>query len=196
MTAIKSLPFLAMVMILAFMVSACGAQQDPLATAEPAATAAPAVAAEYDMNSWKALIGDECRSFFDGCNNCFHEPGKMAACTRKACAAYQQPRCLDEEAAAESATTAKRIDYTCDADKSFSVSYHEFVQDDRIVRLKESEIMFSDHQAHRVYRLQRAPSASGEQYVGAAGLKFFAKGDEALVRQQDVRLYNGCKVKR
>ena len=94
---------LPIVMILALIVSACMAKQDPVATAEPAAAAAP----EYDMNSWKTIIGDECRSFNDGCNNCFREPGKMAACTRKACLTYQQPRCLDEEAAAESAAAAR-----------------------------------------------------------------------------------------
>jgi membrane-bound inhibitor of C-type lysozyme len=186
---------LPIVMILALIVSACGAKQDPVATPEPAVAAVPAVTSEYDMNSWESIIGDECRSFNDGCNNCFREPGKMAACTRRACRDYQRPRCLDEEAAADSAAAARRIDYTCDADKSFSVSYHEFVQDDQPVRLNVSEIMFSDHQTHRNYRLQREPSASGEQYVDSAGFKFFAKGDEALVMEQDSRLYSGCKVK-
>jgi membrane-bound inhibitor of C-type lysozyme len=119
----------------------------------------------------------------------------MAACTRKACFTYQQPRCLDEETATESAPAATRVDYACDAAGSFSVSYHEFVQDDQRVRLQQSEIMFSDHQTHKVYRLQRTPSASGEQYVDSAGFKFFAKGNEALVMEQDSRLYSGCKVK-
>jgi membrane-bound inhibitor of C-type lysozyme len=194
MTAIRSMPSLHLptLMILVILISACGTKQDLVVAPEAAAVAAP----EYDMNSWKTIIGDECRSFSDGCNNCFREPGKMAACTRKACLTYQQPRCLDEEAAAESAATARRVDYACDAASSFSISYHEFVQDDQRVRLKESEIMFSDHQQHTVYRLQRTPSASGEQYVDSAGFKFFAKGDEALVMEQDSRLYSGCKVKR
>jgi membrane-bound inhibitor of C-type lysozyme len=183
---------LPMVMILGLIISACMANQDPVATAESAAVAAPV----YDMNSWKTIIGDECRSFSDGCNNCFRDPGKMAACTRMACRTYQQPRCLDEEAATESTPAAKRVDYACDADRTFSVSYHEFVQDDQFVRLQESEVMFSDHQKHRDYRLQRTPSASGEQYVGSAGFKFFAKGDEALVMEKDSRLYSNCKVKR
>jgi membrane-bound inhibitor of C-type lysozyme len=193
MNAIRSMPplHLLIVITMAILVSACGAKQDPAAKAELAVAAAP----EYDMNSWKTIIGDECRSFNDGCNNCFREPGKMAACTRKACFTYQQPRCLDEEAAAESAPAARRVDYACDAATTFSVDYHEFVQDDQRVRLQESEIMFSDHQTHKVYRLQRAPSASGEQYVDSAGFKFFAKGDEALVMEQDSRLYSGCKIK-
>ena len=146
------------------------------------------------MNSWKTIIGDECRSFSDGCNNCFREPGKMAACTRKACSAYQQPRCLDEQAAAGSA--ARQFDYACDAGKTFSVSYHEFTQDDRRLKLRESEIMLSDHQTRIIYRLQREPSASGVKYLDAAGFLFFAKGDEALVMEQDSRLYSDCKIKR
>jgi len=55
----------------------------------------------YDMNSWKQLISDDCRAFFDGCNNCVRNAGSpLVACTRKACAVYQAPRCLDGEAAA------------------------------------------------------------------------------------------------
>jgi membrane-bound inhibitor of C-type lysozyme len=188
MIATRSMPFLRLpiVMMLAILVSACGTKQD---------SAVMAAVPKYDMNSWKTIIGDECRSFSDGCNNCFREPGKMAACTRKACLTYQLPRCLDEAAAAESAAAGKRVEYSCDAASTFSVSYHEYVQDDQRVRLQESEIMFSDHQQHTVYRLQRTPSASGEQYVDSAGFKFFAKGDEALVMEQDSRLYSGCKVK-
>ncbi len=193
MSAITSMPPLRLLIVItvAILVSACATKQDPAAKAELAVAAAP----EYDMNSWKTIIGDECRSFNDGCNNCFREPGKMAACTRKACFTYQQPRCLDEGAAAESAPAARRVDYACDAASTFSVSYHEFVQNGQQVRLHESEIMFSDHQTHTIYRLQRAPSASGEQYVDSTGFKFFAKGDEALVMDQDSRLYSGCKVK-
>ena len=194
MIATRSMPFLRLpiVMMLAILVSACATKQDSAVMSEPVMAAAP----EYDMNSWKTIIGDECRSFSDGCNNCFREPGKMAACTRKACFTYQQPRCLDEVAAAESAVAGKRLDYSCDAASTFSVSYHEYVQDDQRIRLQESEIMFSDHQTGRDYRLQRAPSASGEQYVDSTGFKFFAKGDEALVMEQDARLYSGCKARR
>ena len=180
---------LPLVVLLALVVSACAAQQDP--EVSPATSAGTA---EYDMNSWKTIIDNECRSFFDGCNNCFHEPGKMAACTRKACAVYQQPRCLDEAGFAQMAA-GKKIDYACDDDKGFSVSYHEYVEDDQRLRLQGSEIIFSDHQTHKALRLQRQPSASGEQYVDSAGFKFFAKGDEALVMQQDTRLYSNCKIK-
>jgi len=51
----------------------------------------------YDHNSWKTMIPDSCLSFNDGCNNCRRSsPDIMAACTRKACAEYQKPVCLDE----------------------------------------------------------------------------------------------------
>ena len=150
----------------------------------PPSSQPAAVGPAFDMSSWQTIIGDECRSFFDGCNNCSREPGKMAACTRMACAVYQQPRCLDDEAAAASAPAAKRLDYACDASNSFSVSYHEYVQDEQRLRLQDTEIMFSDDQTRTAYRLQRERSASGEKYRNAEGFEFFAKGDEALVRQQ------------
>ncbi|HUV22666.1 MAG TPA: MliC family protein [Gammaproteobacteria bacterium] len=200
MTVTQNMPSLrlSIVMILAFMVSACVAKQDPEAMAEPMVAIVPTIESEYDMNSWKSILGDECRSFFDGCNKCFREPGKMAACTGKACVTYQQPRCLDEVQAVDAAQLAvgKLVEYVCTGDNRFSVSYHEYAQDDQRVRLKESEIMFSDQQTHRVHRLQRTPSASGEQYVDSAGLKFFAKGDEALVMQKNSRLYSGCSLQR
>jgi len=198
MSVIKGMPFLRLpsVMLLVFMVSACAPKPDPVAMVEPAA--APVAAAKYDMNSWKSIIADECHSFFDGCNNCFRVPGEMAACTRKACFDYQQPRCRDEAQAAnpEQQAAAKLVEYVCDDAMRFSVSYHEFVQDDQRVRLQESEIMFSDHQTRSDLRLQRVPSASGERYADSAGFEFFAKGDEALVMQNDRRLYSACSLQR
>ena len=51
----------------------------------------------YDANSWKTLIPESCLSFYDGCNNCRRSAaGEVAACTRKACVKYQEPRCLDD----------------------------------------------------------------------------------------------------
>ena len=77
------------VLLLAFILSGCASQSDPDS----------AIATEYDSDSWKTLIDDECRSFFDGCNTCQREPGKQGMCTLKACEVYQKPRCLDDEAA-------------------------------------------------------------------------------------------------
>jgi len=186
---------LAVVLISAFLLAACMAKEDPAATSDSAFSQPAAVEPVFDMNSWETIIGDECHSFFDGCNNCFRESGKMAACTRMACAVYQQPRCLDDDAEAASAPAAERRDYVCDGGNSFSVSYHEYLQDDQSLRLKDSEIMFSDDQTRETYRLQRGRSASGEKYMNAEGFEFFAKGDEALVRQQGSSLYTNCRIK-
>ena len=51
----------------------------------------------YDHNSWKSLIPDSCMTFNDGCNNCRRSStSDLAACTRKACARYKKPVCLDK----------------------------------------------------------------------------------------------------
>ena len=60
------------------------------------------------------------------------------------------------------------------------------------MRLTDSEVMFRDHQTHGVYRLQRQVSASGEKYGDASGLMLFAKGAEAMVKQQQTDLYRNC----
>jgi membrane-bound inhibitor of C-type lysozyme len=161
--------------------------------------AAPA-AAGWDQNSWRDIISDECQAFFDGCNNCRRGSADitMAACTRKACAEYQKPRCLDEEANVTTDTrpVSKTIEYSCAGSNTFSVAYHEYIQDDQRVMLSDSEVMFSDHQTHNVYRLQRQVSASGEKYSDAAGFMFFARGGEAMVQQQQTRLYRDCVITR
>ena len=149
----------------------------------------------YDMNSWKTIIADDCRAFFDGCNQCVREPGKAAACTRMACAEYRRPKCRDDVAAPAASAppeASKTVNYTCAGGARFAVIYHEYRQDDQRVRLGESEIMLRDAQTHSVYRLQRERSASGERFGNAAGLQFFGKGREARVTQQDQRLYADC----
>ena len=151
----------------------------------------------YDMNSWKSMIDSECRAFFDGCNNCRREPGKQAACTRKACSVYQKPRCLDDGAAAlepMQPEAAKRVEYVCADGNAFSVSYREYQQDDQRLRLADDEIMFSDRQTFMAERMKRERSASGEKYIGASGLQVFAKGDEALVMQNEKRIYSNCRL--
>ena len=50
----------------------------------------------FDQHSWKNIIPADCLSFFDGCNNCRRSRGDaIAACTRKYCATYTRPVCLD-----------------------------------------------------------------------------------------------------
>ena len=177
-------PRLPLLAILLSLLSACASNEAP-----EVAAAVSSTEMQYDMNSWKEVIDDQCRAFSDGCNNCVREPGKMAACTRMACAVYQRPRCLDKEASA-----AKVIEFACDDNNRFSVSYHEYRQDDQRLRLQDDEVMFSDRQTRTASRLQRERSASGEKYSNAEGLQFFAKGDEALVMQRGERLYSNCSV--
>lgn len=56
----------------------------------------PEQAIVYDHNSWKNLLPATCVKFFDGCNNCTRHPGSdIAACTRKFCAHYEKPVCMD-----------------------------------------------------------------------------------------------------
>ena len=55
---------------------------------------------QYDQNSWQQMIPTSCQAYFDGCNTCRRNPENgLAACTRKACAAYAKPYCLDDKAA-------------------------------------------------------------------------------------------------
>jgi len=50
----------------------------------------------YDQNSWKTVIADSCKSYFDGCNNCQRgDDASQTACTMMFCQEYQEPRCLD-----------------------------------------------------------------------------------------------------
>ena len=148
----------------------------------------------YDMNSWQALIADDCRHFFDGCNQCRRAPGKAAACTRMACAEYQRPRCLDQPAASSMPASGPTLEYRCDDGKSFSVTRERYVQDDQITVLTETQVMLRDPQEHTLYLLERERSASGEKYVDAGGLELFARGDEAMLRRNDQRLYRNCKA--
>ena len=182
---------LPLLLLLLNLLSACATVETP----DEIVAGESAAATQYDMNSWKSMIDEQCRSFFDGCNNCIREPGKVGACTMKACASYQRPRCLDEAAEVPQSgepMAPKQVHYVCDGGSRFSVSYHEYVQDDQRLRLRDDEIMFSDRQTLTAYRMQREPSASGEKYTDSAGLQFFARGDEAIVTRQGKKLYSNC----
>ena len=151
----------------------------------------------WDQDSWREVIGDDCRAFFDGCNNCrrSQNDSSIAACTRKACAEYREPRCLDAEMqSSASGSAAKTVTYDCAGGNRVSVHYHEYRRDDQRVSLSDSEIMFRDHQTRTVHKLQREVSASGAKYAGGDDLVFFAKGDEAFVQLQQERLYGDCRA--
>ena len=154
-------------------------------------------APEYDANSWQSVIADDCRAFFDGCNNCRREPGKIAACTRMACAVYQQPRCLDTqtpEAGTSGSPVAKQVSYRCAAGARFSVAYHEFRQDDQVVRLDRDQVMLRGAQTQTLHLLKRETAASGERYADDSGLRLSSKGNQALLMQGDQRIYRDCVI--
>jgi len=117
---------------------------------------------QYDQNSWKQMIPASCQAYFDGCNNCRRNPENgSAACTRKACAVYAKPYCLTDKAtAAETDGTpmAQTVKYVCDGGKSFTVSYGEYRSGDQRLKLKQDQVMFSDHQSHTAMPLERVRS--------------------------------------
>lgn len=147
--------------------------------------AVPADAAgRYDANSWKTLIADDCRVYFDGCNNCRRGDGStVAACTRKACAVYEKPRCLDQ-AATEGSMGApfegKLARFRCDVGNRFRVYHQEYVSGDQRVRLAEAEIMLADEQTRTAYRLTRERAASGAKYSNGS-LEFREHGGKAML---------------
>ncbi len=161
-------------------------EPSPASKMEQAKSSAP-----YNANSWKTIIADSCRHFFDGCNTCTRAPeAKTAACTRKACVQYQEPRCLDDQAAAD--TTFSRANYQCEDEKSFSVFRGEYRAGDMRVKLNDDEIWLSDAQTRTAHRMQRVPSASGEKFSDGE-FSFWSKGAEALVQQNEQVLYQGCR---
>ena len=54
-------------------------------------------ASEYDQDSWKDIIADDCMHFFDGCNSCWRMENWEVACTRMFCDEYQKPVCTDDQ---------------------------------------------------------------------------------------------------
>ena len=152
----------------------------------------------YDADSWKDLIADDCKAFFDGCNLCRRAEGSaVAACTRKACAVYEEPRCLDEPitegAVGSTPFDGRRVRFDCDDDRRFSVYYDEYVSGDQRVRLAAYEIMLSDPQTHTAYRLERVRAASGAKYANDT-LEFWEHGGEALLRKEGQKLYQNCAI--
>jgi hypothetical protein len=137
----------------------------------------------YDTNSWKTMIPASCQSFFDGCNNCRRAEGSaIAACTRKACQEYQQPRCLDGPIMEGSV-----------GDNRFRVYYGEYVAGDMRVALDEDEVMLSDRQTHTASRLKRERAASGAKYSDGK-LEFWEHGGEAMLRNEGQKLYQNCSI--
>jgi len=154
--------------------------------------------AEYDADSWKTMIAESCKAFFDGCNQCRRgEDASTGLCTLKACAIYQKPRCLDQPITEGSMGgppfSGRLVRFSCGDGASLRVYYEQYVSGDQLVALAEDEIMLVDEQTHTAHRLLRQRAASGAKYAGGA-LEFWEHGGEAMLRQDGQRLYGTCKV--
>jgi len=49
----------------------------------------------YDENSWKELISQDCKHFFDGCNRCKRIVDWELVCSDLTCEEYGKPECTD-----------------------------------------------------------------------------------------------------
>lgn len=181
---------------LAVLLAGCSPEQAENAeTVETAMSSSLAAAQDkatsYGPDSWKSIIPESCAHFFDGCNTCTRAPdAKMAVCTRKACMAYKEPKCLDEKT---TGSDFQQADYTCEGGETFKVFRGEYRGGDMRVKLKADEIWLSDTQTRTAHRMQRVPSASGEKYADG-GISFWAKGSEAMVQKGEETIYRACKV--
>lgn len=53
---------------------------------------------QYNSESRKTMIDENCKFFFDGCNNCTRQPNSNEiTCHELYCETYQKPRCTDNE---------------------------------------------------------------------------------------------------
>jgi membrane-bound inhibitor of C-type lysozyme len=160
-------------------------------------TASATDAGPYDGTSWQTMIAGDCVAYFDGCNNCRRAEGsQVAACTRKACASYQKPRCLDEPvmegSVGETPFEGRLAEFACDGDNRFRVYYGEYVSGDQRVKLGEDELMLADEQTHTASRLVRQRAASGAKYSDGK-LEFWEHGGEAMLRKDGAKMYQNCR---
>jgi membrane-bound inhibitor of C-type lysozyme len=157
----------------------------------------------YDMNSWKTEIPAACNSFYDGCNNCRRPAnqagGDIAACTRKFCAQYTKPICLDEpqvnvdKIGSEAINEPSETTYHCENKTVFTIFFADYVVDDQRMKIKPGQAMFRDHQSKTVYMLTQQPTGSGMLYSNKT-FEFRGKGDEAMIRRSGQALAIPCKV--
>lgn len=137
---------------------------------------------QYTANSWRELIADSCRSFYDGCNQCRRADGASeAACTRRACLRYEQPRCLDPMQNAEPVTT-----YQC-GDRTLDVLRHQYTVAGQTETLADNQVALHEHNSASVDVLSRSESASGEKFT-SGNMQFWSKGNEATWMLGSTRL--------
>lgn len=175
-------------------------KQPPVATASAAIgpeaqptedTAGPA-ASGYDADSWRTLIPGDCQRYSDGCNLCNRNiENGMTACTRKACVAFEQPVCLDEDTGAEDPTAHNTFVYRCSDDQRFAVTVGEYMAGDQRVQLREDQLMLTDLQTRTATLLTRAVSASAARYRSDE-LEFWSKDGNAVLMRAGEPLYWNC----
>ena len=146
----------------------------------------------------KTLIADDCTAYFAGCNNCRRAEGSVvAACTRKACATYSKPRCLDEPitegSIGKTPFEGRLVRFACDDDRRFSINLDEYLSGDQRVKLAKNEIMLSDPQTHTAHMLKRERAASGAKYSDGS-LEFWEHGGDAMLLKDGQKLYQNCAV--
>lgn len=181
--------------LLVFVLSACGKEKG--VDDEKLAKPTPEIQStqkQYDANSWKSMIPESCKSFYDGCNQCRRaKDGAMAACTKKMCMEYQAPKCLDSDSPSAQSTPLpiRKAEYHCN-EGSFKVFWGEYRADDQRMKLADNKVMFSDAQTHTVSMLTQEETGSGMKYSGG-NIVFWAKGAEAMVSIDNKRTYNNCR---
>ncbi len=175
-----------------FFLGACAPDTDT------AATGTVEQAPVFTEESWKELISDQCSSYFDGCNNCVRQPGQdIAACTRKMCAEYAEPRCLDVEISAtdEPEPQAKTVEYQCGDSARFIAAYGRYETEAKTIELAADEVLLRDSQTGEETVLTREQAASGEKYLNG-DLMFWASGDDAMIKKGTEALYSDCRIYR
>lgn len=151
---------------------------------------------QYQMDSWKSIIPDNCVVFYDGCNQCRRSPGSdMAACTKRMCVRFDKPKCIkmaDGEGGAPLSRVPRLLEYHCDQGR-FKVFYDEYRTDDQRMKLAENQMMISDLQSRTTYLLTREKSASGIKYQNDS-VTFWGKGSEAVVAINGEKAYDNCMM--
>lgn len=143
----------------------------------------------YHADSWRSLISESCHTYFDGCNTCTRNPDTgVAACTRKACEQYQQPKCLDNVA---SVVGPQTVQFRCNDKKHFRVFYGIYTIGNKAIKLEDSQVMYVDGATRIAEVMTRQPSASGEKFVSGDTV-LLINGDEAIVNKGNNILYTNC----
>lgn len=145
---------------------------------------------------WQTLNEPDCKTYFDGCNTCTRDPDTgISACTRKACADYEPPRCLDDaDAGVNSALEEPRVlRFRCADSNRFTVYFGEYLVADTRVALEDSQVMFVDGATRIAEVMTEQPTASGKKYVSGT-TSLWLEGESALVNKANDNYYNNCET--